>query len=111
MARRLTKAKSPAKTKSAVVKPTPIKVRFGGRNQLGPVHRFTTEPKAKAKMVDELQELMLWCQRHNADGVKAISETLSVIDGLTFHKTPERIECLFDTRYDMSLVIEYWRDE
>lgn len=109
MAKRLTKAPRPPKKKGDI--PTPIKVRFGTLHELGPEHRFPTEAKAKAKMTAELKVWMIWCQRHNHAGLEAISETLTFVDVLTFHREPARLECEFDTRYQMRLVIEYWREE
>lgn len=109
MVKRLKKAPKAVKKKGDI--PTPIKVRFGTRNELGPEHRFPTEAKAKAKMTVELKDLIAWCQRHNQKGLEAISETLTFVDQLTFHQHRERVECEFDTRYQMTLVIEYWRDD
>lgn len=109
MAKRLTKAPRPAKKKGDI--PTPIKVRFGTRNELGAEHRFPTEAKAKAKMTGELKVWIAWCQRHNQEGLKAIAETLTFVDEATFHRGHSRLECEFDTRYQMRLVIEYWRED
>lgn len=103
------KKKATATKKPQTVQSTPIKVRFGGRNGLGPTHRFTTEAKAKAKIVDELQEVLAWCQRFNRRGVEAVAETIDKVATITFHLSPQRLECLFDETYDMSLVIEFWR--
>lgn len=109
MAKRLKKAPRAPKKKGDI--PTPIKVRFGTRNELGPTHRFPTEAKAKAEMVSQLKVWQVWCERHNLAGLDAISEAYTAIDTLTFHRTPERLECLFDTRYDVALVIEYHRED
>lgn len=91
--------------------PTPIRVRFGTRNEMGPEHRFPTEAKAKAKMTLELKAWTAWCQRYNNEGLKVIADALTQVDTVAFHRQPERIECAFDTRYEMRLVIEYWRED
>ena len=109
MAKRLKKAPRAVKSKGDI--PTPIKVRFGTPNELGEEHRFPTEAKAKAKMTVELKDLIAWCQRHNKAGLDEISRTLTAVDALTFHRTHERLECEFDTQYQMKLVIEYWRED
>lgn len=109
MAKGLKKASRP----KAVVDPkgTPIRVAFGGRNKMGPERRFTTEAKARSAMVAELKSFVPWCERHNNEGIEAINDALMEVSKITFHIVPSRLECLFDKRYDMCLVITYWRTD
>lgn len=114
-AKKKQKIAGPKKLKKVTAKkPTadhPYKVRFGTRNEFGDVHSYPTAPKAKQAIVKELNSWKPWLERHNRAGLEAVADALAETDRMVFHTTHrDRIECCFDSYYDMWLVAEYWLD-
>lgn len=88
----------------------PIWLRFGSGDEFGEPRGYPTEPKAKQAIQKEVDDLVIWCRRHNTGGLKALADFGTAADQIVFHRDRQRLECLFDEHYGMRLVVEYWRE-
>lgn len=105
---KMTVKKKPSKAPKGL---HPFRVKFGTRNEFGEMRSYPTSSKAKQAIVKELDAWKPWCIRYNSAGLDAILAAKAESDNIIFHRAPSRIECCFDTHFDMWLVAEYWMAE